>query len=57
MPQGDKSSYTDKPQQPAEPIEPGQDEKEGGESAEARIWAAANKLTLDDKAPVSEHQE
>jgi hypothetical protein len=57
MPQDNKSSHTDKPQRPAEPIETGQVEKEGGESAEARIWAAANKLTLDDKAPVSEHQE
>jgi hypothetical protein len=57
MPQDNKSSHTDKPQRLAEPIETGQGEKGGGESAEARIWAAANKLTLDDNEPFSENRE
>jgi hypothetical protein len=57
MPQDNKSNHTDKSQRPAEPIETGQDEKGGGESAEARIWAAANKLTLDDNEPFSENRE
>jgi hypothetical protein len=57
MPQGDKSSHTDKPQRPAEPTEAGYEKKGVGKSAEARIWAAANKLTLNDKEPFSENQE
>jgi hypothetical protein len=57
MPQGDKSSSTDTQKRQAEPIEPDQDEKGDGESAEAWIWAAANKLTLDDKEPFSGNQE
>jgi hypothetical protein len=57
MPQDNKSSRTDKPQRLAEPIETGQDEKGGGESAEARIWAAAKKLSLEDNEPFSENQE
>jgi hypothetical protein len=57
MPQGDKSSHTDKQQRQVEPIKTGQDENGGGKSAEAQIWAAANKLILDDKEPFSENQE
>jgi hypothetical protein len=57
MPQGDKSSHTDNQQRQAEPIETGQDEKGGGKSGEAWIWAAANKLTLDDNEPFPENQE
>jgi plasmid stabilization system protein ParE len=46
MPQGDKSSYTDKQQRQAEQIEAGY-EKKGlrTKTAEARAWATVNKLT------------
>jgi hypothetical protein len=46
MSQGNKSSRTDKQQQEAETIEAGVEEKVAGtKTAEARLWAAANKLT------------
>jgi hypothetical protein len=46
MPQGDKSSYTDKQKRQAEHIEVGY-EKEGlgTKTSEARAWATVNKLT------------
>jgi plasmid stabilization system protein ParE len=46
MPQGDKSSYTDKQKRQAEHIEAGY-EKRGSttETAEARAWATVNKLS------------
>jgi len=46
MPQGDKSSYTDKQKRQAAHIEQGY-EKRGvsTKSAEARAWATVNKLT------------
>jgi plasmid stabilization system protein ParE len=46
MPQGDKSSYTDKQKRQAEHIEAGYKEKGlGAKTAEARAWATVNKLT------------
>ena len=46
MPQGDKSSYTDKQKRQAEHIEDS-DEKKGvsTKTAEARAWATVNKLS------------
>ena len=46
MPQGDKSSYTDKQKRQAEHIEAGY-EKTGlrTKTAEARAWATVNKLS------------
>ncbi|MEI7728781.1 MAG: hypothetical protein WCO56_04385 [Verrucomicrobiota bacterium] len=46
MPQGDKSSYTDKQKRQAEHIEAGY-EKKGVSTkiAEARAWATVNKLS------------
>ena len=46
MPQGDKSSYTDKQKRQAKHIEAGY-EKRGlsANTAEARAWATVNKLT------------
>jgi hypothetical protein len=58
MPQGNKSSRPDKQQQEAEPIEAGQEENGvGTKAAEARIWAAANKLASDGKDQFPEKQE
>ena len=46
MPQGDKSSYTDKQKRQAAHIEAGYEKKGvGTKSAEARAWATVNKLT------------
>jgi plasmid stabilization system protein ParE len=46
MPQGDKSSYTDKQKRQAEHIEAGYEKKGvGTKTAEARAWATVNKLT------------
>jgi hypothetical protein len=46
MPQGDKSSYTDKPKRQAEHIEAGYEKKGlSMKTAEARAWATVNKLT------------
>jgi plasmid stabilization system protein ParE len=46
MPQGDKSSYTDKQKRQAEHIEAGYEKKGvSTKSAEARAWATVNKLT------------
>jgi hypothetical protein len=46
MPQGDKSSYTDKQKRQAEHIEAGYEKKGfGTKTAEARGWATVNKLT------------
>jgi len=46
MPQGDKSSYTDKQKRQAEQIEIGY-QKKGlrAKTAETRAWATVNKLT------------
>jgi len=46
MPQGDKSSYTDKQKRQAAHIEAGYEKKGvGTKTAEARTWATVNKLT------------
>jgi plasmid stabilization system protein ParE len=46
MPQGDKSSYTDKQKRQAEHIEAGYAKKGlSTKTAEARAWATVNKLT------------
>jgi hypothetical protein len=46
MPQGDKSSYTDKQKRQAEHIEAGYEKKGlNPKTAEARAWATVNKLT------------
>ena len=46
MPQGDKSSYTDKQKRQAEHIEAGYEKKGAStETAEARAWATVNKLS------------
>ena len=46
MPQGDKSSYTDKQKRQAEHIEAGYENKGLSlKTAEARAWATVNKLT------------
>ena len=46
MPQGDKSSYTDKQKRQAEHIEAGYKKKGlSTTTAEARAWATVNKLT------------
>jgi hypothetical protein len=58
MPQGDKSSYTDKQKRQAAHIEAGYEKKGvSTKSAEARIWAAANKLIRDGEGPFQENQE
>jgi hypothetical protein len=58
MSQVNESSQTDKQNRQAEPAETGQEEGSvGTKSAEARIWAAANKLTRDGKEPLRENQE
>ena len=46
MPQGDKSSYTDKQKRQAEHIEAGYEKKGlSTNTAGARAWATVNKLT------------
>ena len=56
MPQDNKSSHTDK-QQPAEPLEAGQNEMDAGtKTSEARIWATANKLIRDANDPFEKEQ-
>ena len=46
MPQGDKSSYTDKQKRQAEHIEIGYEEKGlSAKTAAARAWATVNKLS------------
>jgi len=46
MPQGDKSSYTDKQKRQAEHIEQSYEHRGVGvKTAEARAWATVNKLT------------
>ena len=46
MPQGDKSSYTDKQKRQAEHIEKSYEKRGLGEkTAEKRAWATVNKLT------------
>jgi hypothetical protein len=46
MPQGDKSSYTDKQKRQAEHIEAGYEKKGfSTKTAEARAWSTVNKLT------------
>ena len=58
MPQDNKSSRPDNQKRPAEPIESNQEEMNAGtKSAEARIWAAANKLASDTEDPSREKQE
>ena len=58
MSQDNKSSNTGEQKQQAEPAEAGQEEGSvGTKSAEARIWAAANKLTRDGKEQLPEKQK
>ena len=46
MPQGDKSSYTDKQKRQAKHIEAGYEKRGASKrSAKARAWATVNKLT------------
>ena len=46
MPQGDKSSYTDKQKRQVEHIEDSYERKGiGPKTAESRAWATVNKLT------------
>ena len=46
MPQGDKSSYTDKQKRQAEHIEAGYEKKGlSTKTAEARAWATVNKIS------------
>jgi plasmid stabilization system protein ParE len=46
MPQGDKSSYTDKQKRQARHIEEGYEQRGLGEkAAKTRAWATVNKLT------------
>ena len=46
MPQGDKSSYTDKQKRQAEHIEAGYEKKGlSVKTAEARAWATVNKIS------------
>jgi hypothetical protein len=46
MPQGDKSSYTDKQKRQAEHIEASYEKKGmGTKTAESHAWATVNKLT------------
>ncbi len=46
MPQGDKSSYTDKQKRQATPIEAGYEKKGVSvKNAEARAWATVNKIS------------
>jgi hypothetical protein len=46
MPQGDKSSYTDKQKCQAEHIEAGYEKKGlGTKTSDARAWATVNKLS------------
>jgi len=46
MPQGDKSSYTDKQKRQAAHIEQGYEKQGmGTKTAEARAWATVNKLS------------
>jgi plasmid stabilization system protein ParE len=46
MPQGDKSSYTDKQKRQAEHIEKGyEDRGESKDEAERRAWATVNKMS------------
>ena len=46
MPQGDKSSYTDKQKHQADHIEGGYEKKGlSAKNAEARAWATVNKLS------------
>jgi len=58
MSQVNESSHRDKQKQHVEPVETGQEEGIiGTKSAEARIWAAANKLTRDGEGSFQENQE
>lgn len=51
MPQGDKSSYTDKQKRQAGHIEAGYENKGfSAKTAEARAWATVNKLSGGGKA-------
>jgi len=50
MPQGEKSSYTDKQKRQAEHIEASYEKKGfSTETAESRAWATVNKLSGDGK--------
>ena len=58
MSQDNKSSNADEQKQQSEPAEAGQEEGSvGTKSAEARIWAAAIKLTRAGEEPFPEKQE
>ena len=57
MPQGDKSSYTDKQKRQAGHIEAGYEKKGlSTKTAEARAWATVNKLTGGGKKSGSERK-
>jgi len=58
MSQDNKASHTDEQQRQVEPIEAGPGENSvGTKVAEARIWAAANKLARAGEEPFRENQE
>ena len=58
MPQGDKSSYTDKQKRQAEHIEAGYEKKGlSTKTAAARAWATVNKLTGGGKKSGSGREE
>ena len=58
MPQDNKSSNTGEQKQQAEPAKASKAEESAGtKSEEARIWAAANKLTRDGKEQLPEKQK
>ena len=58
MSQDNESNNLDEQKRQAEPAEAGPEEKDSGtKSAEARIWAAANKLTSEGEEPSQEQQK
>jgi hypothetical protein len=58
MPQGDKSSYTNKQKRQAEHIEAGYEKKGvSTETAEARAWATVNKLSGVSRTPKANRNE
>ena len=58
MSQDTKTSNTDEQNRRAEPTEGGREKKnDRTKSAEARIWADANKLARDGKGQIPEKQE
>jgi len=58
MPQGDKSSYTDKQKRQAAHIEAGYEKKGlGMKTAQARAWATVNKVAVGGKKSGSGRKE